>query len=56
MGIHHTHKASSGERSMQKAAKLAAKLEKAKVRQQEKEDAARAQAIAEGRPYIPSAK
>lgn len=56
MGIHHTHKASSGERSMKKAAKLALRQEKAKQRQIEKEEAARAQAIAEGRPYIPNAK
>ncbi len=56
MGIHHTHKAQSGERSMKKAAKLAAKLEKAKARQAAKEEAARAKAIAEGRPYIPPTK
>ncbi len=54
MGIHHTHKAQSGERSMKKAAKLAAKLEKAKARQIAKEEAARAKAHAEGRPYIPN--
>lgn len=53
MGIHHNHKAGAGERAMKKAAKLAAKRDKAKERQEMREAEAREKAIAEGRPYIP---
>ncbi len=45
MGIHHTYKAGSGDRAMKKEAKLAARREKVRLRQEAKEKAAKAKAF-----------